>query len=73
MLINIIESNFELNRATESMLVMTPTPDMHEIEVWEDHFDTIQMPYALVECRKITKTDDIFLGYSLVTQLPLNN
>lgn len=73
MLINIIETNFELNKATESMLVLPPTPDMHEIETWEDHFDTIQMPYALVECRKVTKHTDVFLGYSLITQLPIHN
>lgn len=72
MIINIIETKFKLDKATEGMLLIEPTQDMHAIEELETHLDVIAMPYALVECRKFTKGHDRFLGYSLVTQLPVN-
>jgi hypothetical protein len=71
MTINIIETKFDIEKVTENMLMFDPTEDMHAIEDWENRLDEIAMPYALVECRKVTNKKDEFLGYSLVTQLVL--
>jgi len=78
MIINLIESKFEVGPIKEHMLYMEPTEDMNYIEEVEAHFDKIGMPYALVECRtivgKITaKKKNVFLGWSLITELPLWN
>lgn len=78
MIVTVLESNFNLDYTPkESMLAMEPTQDMHAIEEMEAHYDKIKMPYALVECRMPAKrlVKDVrkekFLGWSLITQLPL--
>lgn len=69
MIINVLESNFRLEKeVTQSALLMEPTQDMHEIEAWENRLDSLNVFYALVECRKVTKRQDIFLGWSLITK-----
>lgn len=70
MLIKVLETKFELEVPKERMLVMAPVKDMHYIEEMEAHYDKIEMPYALVEC---TNKREGFLGWSLITQLPLWN
>lgn len=71
MVITVLETMFEVGDLKKTMLAMQPTQDMHEIEERESYFDKIQMPYALVECRTITRDKNVFLGWSLITQLPL--
>lgn len=71
MVITVLETKFDIGVPKETMLSMEPTQDMHAIEEQEARLDKINMPYALVECRKITKKTDVFLGWALITQLPL--
>ena len=39
---------------------------MDVIEYWEDKFIKRNIGYAIVECRKVTKKKNEFLGWSIV-------
>lgn len=71
MIITILETKFDVGVPKETMLSMKPIQDIHAIEEQKARLDKINMPYALAECRKVTKKTDVFLGWSLITQLPL--
>ena len=51
---------------TDKNLVIDPTYDMDVIEYWEDKFIKRNIGYAIVECRKVTKKKNEFLGWSIV-------
>ncbi len=65
MKITLLETNFKIKgKLVEGRLSMDPTRDMHYIEEMELHYDSIKMPYALVECRSKSS----FLGWALITK-----
>ena len=76
MKLTVLETKFDLSDTvpSASMLALEPTTDMHAIEEWEARLDKQGILYALVECteRKHKKSNEmVFLGWSLITPLPL--
>jgi len=53
--------------AAEKNLLFDPIKDMHHVEEFENMLVKLGISHFVVECRKITRRGDVFLGWSICT------